>query len=747
MMGSMKTTFRISLPAALLAVLLLIIPAPKGADTMERSSLPLVPAPRSWVPSPDGLLETAGAPVRLAPGTRDDGEARFDGREVVGPEAESYRLEITPSGLVISAGHPAGVFRARQTARQLLESGLAELPCGVIEDSPRFAWRGMLLDCGRHFMPLEQIKRTIDQLALHKFNVLHWHLTEDQGWRMEVPQYPRLQEVAAWRTHSDGQVYGGYYTTEEMQEIVAYAAERFMVVVPEIELPGHSVAALAAYPELSCTGGPFEVETQWGIHEDVYCAGNEEVFVFLENVFRRAMGVFPSTFIHIGGDECPKERWMACGKCQQRIAAEGLKDEHELQSWFIQRMEFFLRQHGRRLIGWDEILEGGLAQGGSSKASVQSWRGVRGAVAAARSGHHAVVSPTSHAYFDYDVGVTDLHQVFTFDPVPDNLSAEEAHYIMGGEMNLWTEYIPPERLESMVFPRALAMAEALWTADPDRDFLEFYPRAMAHARWLQELGVDVGPVARPVRTEFQQGGVVFSLDEKLPPDLLSLRWKRLPANVHYDPGRRVEEQDIPDLDFVDQPVRGLLALPSGPALLAAQAFLGDEPYGEPTVIKLEDHLARGIAPRLENQASSRYPGGGPGGLTNGLRGSLDYRDGHWSGFEGMHAEGVVDLGEMKELRLLELGCFQSANDWIFFPTQVAFMISSDGENWQEAGTVTNPHSHKLQRKFIHPFGAELVNETRARFVRFKATSRLVCPDWHPGAGGPCWVFLDELVVR
>ena len=728
--------------AAAMAAMILLVLLVKGASAMASCPLPLVPAPRQWNPAPAGLLAVATAEVRLAPGTPTDGT--FDGLDVPGVAAESYRLEITPTGLVISADHPAGVFRARQTVRQLLESDLESLPCGVIEDGPRFRWRGMLLDCGRHFMPVAVVKRTIDQLALHKFNVLHWHLTEDQGWRLEVPQYPRLTEVGAWRTHSDGTVHGGFYTTEQMQEIVAYAAERFILVVPEIELPGHSVAALAAYPELSCTGDSLAVETQWGIHEDVYCAGNEEVFVFLENVFRRALGIFPSRFIHIGGDECPKERWQACPRCQERIRQEGLTDEHELQSWFIGRMEYFLRQHGRRLVGWDEILEGGLPP----RAVVQSWRGVRGAVAAARSGHEAIVSPTSHAYFDYDVGVTDLHQVYTFDPVPENLDAEQARLILGGEMNLWTEYIPPERLESMVFPRALAMAERLWTADPQGDFLEFLPRARRHADRLRNLGVAVGPAARPVRSEYlPELGLRFHLDPKLAELPLVLRWQRLPEGTAFDPGLRVEDQDLADLPASAPPVRGSLSLPAGAAVLAAQAFLHDEPYGEPTVVRLDQHLARGVQPTLARSASSRYPGGGPGGLTNGLRGGLDYRDGQWSGFEGQDLEARVDLGENRPLHSLELGCFQSVNDWIFFPEGVEFWLSDDGQNWRPAGTVDNPFSHKLQRKFRHDFRVELPAGTRARHVRVQAHSRLTCPDWHPGAGEPCWVFADELVVQ
>jgi hexosaminidase len=729
----------------MLAALTMAPPAAfgKGPTAMDSTTLPLIPAPRSWTPT-GGSLKTAGAPVVCQP----DDVGVFSGAELPGIEAESYRLEITPEGIAISADHPAGVFRGRQTARQLLESGAQEIPCGVIEDSPRFAWRGMLLDCGRHFMPMDVIKHTIDQLALHKFNVLHWHLTEDQGWRMEVPGYPRLTEVAAWRTQSDGTVYGGFYTEEQMREIVAYAAERFMVVVPEIELPGHSVAALAAYPELSCTGGPFEVETQWGVHDDVYCAGNDQVFRFLEDVFTFALDVFPSTYIHIGGDECPKERWMACPRCQQRIKAEGLADEHELQSWFIGQMDSFLDRHGRLLVGWDEILEGGLAPG----ATVQSWRGVQGAIAAARSGHDAIVSPTSHCYFDYDVAVTDLRQVHTFAPVPEELDGDEAPHILGGEMNLWSEYIPPERLDRMVFPRMLAMTECLWTADPGRDFREFFRRVQPHLAWLRTLGVNPGPAARPVSVaaDFDPDAgsheLTFSLDSSLPQDMFTLRYRVLPVDLEFDPALLVEDQDLPTLSAADPVAGGKVSLPPGSALVAGQAFLADEPYGEATVAKVTSHLAQGIAPVLKNPASKRYPGGGPHGLTNGLHGGQNYRDGHWTGVEGSDLDAVIDLGEIRPLTRLSLGCYQGATSWIFLPEKVDFLVSDDGRNWEPAATVGHGISNKVQRRIIHRFVAE-VPDLRARFVRVVAHSLITCPSWHPGSGGPCWVFADEIIVE
>ncbi|MCH7812843.1 MAG: beta-N-acetylhexosaminidase, partial [Planctomycetes bacterium] len=317
---------------------------------------------------------------------------------------ERYALTVERKHITLRAVTPQGLFRGVQTLKQLLpptfaattgqpSAGPWQIPCAVIEDQPRYRWRGLLLDCCRHFMTKEFVKRYIDLLAYHKMNVLHWHLTEDQGWRIEIKKYPKLTEIGAWRGQGDER-YGGFYTQDDIREIVAYAASRYVTVVPEIEMPGHSVAALAAYPELSCTGGPFEVSTRWGVHADVYCAGNDQTFAFLEDVLSEVIELFPSEFIHIGGDECPKRRWKQCAKCQARIKAEGLADEHALQSYFIRRMEKFLNAKGKRLIGWDEILEGGLAP----NATVQSWRGMKGAVAAAGAGHDVISSPTSHCY-------------------------------------------------------------------------------------------------------------------------------------------------------------------------------------------------------------------------------------------------------------------------------------------------------------------------------------------------------------
>ncbi|MBE0697757.1 MAG: beta-N-acetylhexosaminidase, partial [Anaerolineaceae bacterium] len=422
---------------------------------------------------------------------------------------EGYQMSVTPQGVTLRAPKPAGLFYAVKSLHQLLPaSGELWLPVVEIEDQPRFRWRGVMLDVGRHMFPLEFIYCLIDVMALHKMNVLHWHLTEDQGWRIEIQNYPRLTEVGAWRSASpipaerktlDNTPYGGFYNQEQIKQVIAYAARRFITVVPEIEMPGHAMGALTSYPELGCTGGPYQVRTFWGIEEDVFCAGNEEVYGFLENVLDEVMELFPSEYIHIGGDECPKVRWEKCPKCQAAMEKNGLKNEHELQSYFIRRIEAYLNSKGRRLIGWDEILEGGLAP----NASVMSWRGIEGGIQAAKEGHDVVMTPNTYCYLDYYQsedhsteppaigGYLPLEKVYSFNPVPPGFTAEEAAHILGGQANLWTEYIPNEEQTGyMLFPRASALAEVLWSGTEGRDYADFLARLEGLLPRLKQMGIN-----------------------------------------------------------------------------------------------------------------------------------------------------------------------------------------------------------------------------------------------------------------
>ncbi|RMF82794.1 MAG: beta-N-acetylglucosaminidase [Planctomycetota bacterium] len=432
---------------------------------------------------------------------------------------EGYRLSVTPQRVTIEAATPAGAFYATQTLRQLLPADIFRaapvegvawtIPAVRIEDRPRYRWRGLMLDPARRFLPKHVILRMIDLMALHKLNTLHLHLTDDQGWRIEIRKYPRLTEVGAWRSGTlighyrdeprrfDGVRHGGYYTQADLREIVAYAAQRHIAVVPEIEMPGHATAALAAYPEFGTSGAAVEVSSVWGVHRNLF-APRAETFAFLKDVLTEVMAIFPGRFIHVGGDEAVKDQWQQSDAVQARIRELGLTDESELQSWFIRSIDAFLTEHDRRLVGWDEILEGGLAPG----ATVMSWRGLDGGIAAARAGHDVVMAPTSHTYFDYyqskDTaheplaigGFLPLERVYAFEPTPPGLTPQQKRRILGAQGQLWGEYIgDPLKLEYMAFPRVCALAEVVWSPADVRDYDDFLSRLRMHLKRLDVLSV------------------------------------------------------------------------------------------------------------------------------------------------------------------------------------------------------------------------------------------------------------------
>lgn len=419
--------------------------------------------------------------------------------------AEAYELTVERDSVVIAASGEAGLFYGFQTLMQLVfpsqkaESGVITIPCVRISDSPAYRYRGMHLDVSRHFFPKEFIFKMLDAMAMHKLNTFHWHLTDDQGWRIEIKKYPELTNIGAWRDETlvghgsetpwvyDGTRYGGYYTQEEVREVVEYARRLHINVLPEIEMPGHAVAALRAYPELSCTGGPIPQFNRWGVSEDVFCAGKDETFELLTGVLEEVAELFPYEYIHIGGDECPKVRWEACPLCQKRIADNNLMDEHELQSYFIRRIEAFLSTRGKKIIGWDEILEGGIAD----NAAVMSWRGHAGGIQAANMGHDVVMTPHSFVYLDYYQseyneplaigGLLDMRKVYSIDIMPYEIAAEKRKHIIGAQVNVWTEYMADSKhVEYMVFPRLAALAEALWTPAMGLDYDDFTARMNAH---------------------------------------------------------------------------------------------------------------------------------------------------------------------------------------------------------------------------------------------------------------------------
>jgi hexosaminidase len=448
---------------------------------------------------------------------------------------EAYNLSVTTHQVLVKAPTSDGLFYGLQSLLQLLPPQIYQtdytlvpqhtewtLPAVEIKDYPRFEYRGMHLDVTRHFFPVKFVKRYIDLLAMHKMNRFHWHLTDDQGWRIEIEQYPKLTEVGGWRDSTlvghytsdiyDGERYGGFYTQQEIREVVAYAQQRHVTIIPEIEMPGHASAALAAYPELGCVEGKdYQLKTTWGIFEDIFCP-REQTFTFLENVLTEVMALFPSKYIHIGGDEAPKAQWEESELAQQVMQREGLESEEELQSYFITRIEKFLNKNGRQIIGWDEILEGGLAP----NATVMSWRGIEGGIKAAKQQNNVIMTPTSHLYLDYyqappeseplAIGnFSPLKEVYSFEPIPEELSAEEAQYVKGAQGNLWTEYIHSgDKAEYMAYPRASALSEVVWSTESTRNWTDFWQRLQTHFDRLEALNVNAAEHYRDAKPEFSE---------------------------------------------------------------------------------------------------------------------------------------------------------------------------------------------------------------------------------------------------
>ncbi|MBB5997285.1 beta-N-acetylhexosaminidase [Streptomonospora salina] len=507
-----------------------LVPRPAELSTGDYDGLVLTPSTRidadhasrgteAWLRTELGAA--TGLPLQRGDGQ--NAQIRLSVDPKAGLGGEGYRLIVDAAGALVVGNDPAGVFYGAQTLRQLLPAAAYRrapadpaarwtLPSVRITDRPRFGWRGCMLDVARHFMPKHDVLRFVDLLAMHKLNVLHLHLTEDQGWRVEIKRYPRLTDTASWRTESqvgadsppafDGRPHGGFYTQDDIREIVAYAAARHITVVPEIDVPGHSQAAIAAYPELG-EGEPVGVARHWGIIDNVLNV-SDTTLEFYRGVFDELLDLFPSPYVCVGGDECPKEQWRRSETAQRRIREEGLADEDELQSWFIRQFDTYLADRGRRLLGWDEILEGGLAPG----ATVMSWRGTEGGVAAAQAGHDVVMCPTGTSYLDYRQSADDgepvpvgtvlsAADVYTAERVPAELSDEEAERVLGVQVNIWSEHLDsPRTVDYMAFPRLSAFAEAAWSHGT-RDYTEFQPRLERHLKRLDACGVEYRPLSGP----------------------------------------------------------------------------------------------------------------------------------------------------------------------------------------------------------------------------------------------------------
>lgn len=666
---------------------------------------------------------------------------------------EGYRLKVSKSEIVISASTGAGAFYGVQTLLQLMPPAVFSpvnrarqftVNCVEIIDEPRFAYRGMHLDVARHIFPVSFIKKYIDLLAMHKQNRFHWHLTDDQGWRIEIMQYPKLQQVAAYRDETvighasekpprfDGKRYGGYYTQEEVKDIVKYAADRFITIIPEIEMPGHSSAVLAAYPELGCSKGPFRVQTTWGVFKDVLCP-KEETFEFLENVLIEVMDLFPSEYIHIGGDECPKAAWKNSEFCRRLMLREELEDENELQSYFISRIEQFLNENGRKIIGWDEILEGGIAP----NATIMSWRGTEGGIAAARQGHNAIMTPTSHCYLDYYQSTSEeeplaiggylpLEKVYAFDPVPEELEVYETGHILGVQGNLWTEYIAtPEHAEYMAFPRAIALAEVGWTPQNERRFQDFAQRLVYHFNRLNTLKVNYANHILDV--EGKTTGTEAGL-------LLHMKVKAGNYEIQYMTIGGADKKTV---------YKNPILIDQDTIIIAATHNNGIQ-IGNVAKFVIRLHKAAGKPIELLSPPHPAYGNGGKEALVNGIPGSNSrYGDNEWLGWSGEDFEATIDLGEIQPVNKVSLRFFNSPTQWIYLPKKIEVYVSDDGIEFKKAGQSSAQTTDDKYAKEIEFPMAEITG----RFVKIKAERFGIIPDGKQGADHEAWLFVDEIVVE
>ncbi len=695
----------------------------------------------------DAIRDRTGfrvAIVKDGGGARAARDIRF-ARAAKRDDHEAYTLDVAANGVRITAASREGAIWGMQTLRQLLPVGFdsvrgprpAEWPVDAVHiaDSARFGWRGVMIDAGRHFMPVAVIEKQLDLMSRYKLNRLHWHLTEDQGWRIEIKKYPLLTKVGAWRTEIDGTRYGGFYTQAEVRHVVDYARKRGITVVPEIEMPGHSVAALASYPNLGCTGEPLEVATQWGVFADVYCPGKETTFTFLQNVLDEVIALFPSREIHIGGDEVPKDRWRSCASCQALMQREKLANEDELQRWFVDRMARYLESKGRRLVGWNEIMHGGNLR---PSAVVQSWEDSSWTRRAVVAGHAAIASPSQWTYLNRSAGELSLAQLYSFEPVPPGLTPEQSARVLGSEVPLWSEHITSgPNLELMMWPRALAFAEVLWSPRPGaggRDVAALRTRIDAdHAPRLRALGAAVGPEDRDLMK------IAVGYDPKARSAVVSLA-----PGVQGVTVRMSRNGYAPT---AASPLVADSALLDGDGARRLQPFYGNAPILGERMLAIERHPAVGATVRSSPAPSPSYPGTGRWSLTDGLIGSLDHGDGLWQGWWGPDVTMIMTLDSLQTVHSVRIGFLQNIRSWIVLPRAVEFQLSTDGITWTDV--VTRTHDVPVMRDgaIAQPFKADFPEGTRARWIRIIARNSGMLPAGHPGAGSPSWIFADEIAVR
>ena len=664
---------------------------------------------------------------------------------------EAYQLIVNDKNIEIISSNTSGIFYGIQTLRKSLPVGTNEdkivFPAATINDWPRFAYRGMHLDVSRHFFPLDSVKVYIDAMALHNLNKFHIHITDDQGWRIEIKKYPKLTEVGAWRSGTligksmayDTIRHGGYYTQKELRDLVKYAADRHITIIPEIDLPGHMLAALASYPELGCTGGPYEVWKRWGVSEDVICAGNEKAMQFLEDVLLEVMDIFPSEYIHIGGDEVPRDRWKECPKCQAKIKQLGIKgdDKHSaedyLQSYVMSRMEQFVENHGRHIIGWDEMLDGELAP----NATVMSWRVSSGGQKAANMHHNVIMTPNDYLYFDYyqtldtDAepfsigGYNPVKKVYSYEPIPEGLTEDEEQYILGPQANIWTEYTSEFNvLLYRMLPRIGALAEVQWCNPEQKNYedwvLREYRMTKLYDMYKWNYATHIFDIDVRIVPNVKEGYIEITMSKLIDGDMMysfdNQEFKKyteplkITQNCHFEcyvvyPDGSKGRTFSTDFDFSKSSMRPII---------------------------------------LKDQPHRNYAYNGADVLIDGLKGSSNYRSGRWLGFFGNALDATINLLQPTEVSGVKFNCNMNMKDWIFNAKTVKVLVSDDGLRFMEVfrqdfNMLPADYAESLYTVDVH------FEPVEAQFVEV-VIEPFDCPEGHNGYGYPGWVFVDEIMV-
>ncbi|MDP4636653.1 MAG: beta-N-acetylhexosaminidase [Crocinitomicaceae bacterium] len=670
---------------------------------------------------------------------------------------DSYSISVNER-IIITYSSEASCFYAINSLIQLIQVNEQNYfidEC-FVQDSPRFQWRGLHLDVSRHFFSVDEVKRYIDLMAFYKFNVFHWHLTDDQGWRIEILKYPKLTSIGSRRdstlnghysmtphTYSKDN-HGGYYTQDQIREVVAYAQNKYITIVPEIEMPGHARAALAAYPELSCTGKQQNVPGLWGIFDDIFCS-KPETITFLQDVLTEVLELFPSEYIHIGGDEAPKTRWHECKVCQKNIKDNNLKDEHELQSYFIRQMDEFLTKNNRKLIGWDEILEGGL----SPNASVMSWRGFDGGIEAAKLGHNVVMSPGSHCYFDHYQsknasepigfgGYTPLEKVYEFDPVPSGFTPQQATYVLGGQANLWTEYIPTmSQLEYMAYPRALALSQALWcTNKPSfEQFKEVFIKYHIPSLKARKVNFSMALFYPKMKINRNKKGLNISFQSE-EDDHFDVFIKSNDIVHKIDEKRILKETDSLYFERNQGP----------PAIIDYNFKVTSEKLVKPANFTFSNHSSIGLPIELITKPSEKYNYGGDLTLVDGIFGVEPWKGHEWLGYQSDTIEFIVDLESKKKMVGFQLNFLKNEGSWIYLPDAVQLQVSKNKKHWKKL--------RRISFQILFKGGITVSNKNtyvqsiskKGRYLKVLIFPKKSIPQGNEGAGQKPWTFIDELTI-